>query len=84
MSLKLSYQLSTPLIVHVVKSLPYHMLSTVRRGYTHMKQNEIRDNFAKIMHDVCYDVEVEPAVQLLQGESFIQNYQYWLKRASRH
>ena len=31
-----------------------------------MRHNEIRDTFAKIMHDICYDVEVE-----LQGESFI-------------
>ena len=23
------------------------------------------------MHDICYDVEVEPTLQLLQGESFI-------------
>ena len=39
--------------------------------YTHVSQNEIRDNFANIMHDVCYDVEVEPTRALPQGESFI-------------
>ena len=36
-----------------------------------MRHNQIRDNFAKLMQDVCYDVTVEPTLQLLQGESFI-------------
>ena len=40
-------------------------------GYTHMRHIEIRDTFDKIMHDVCFDVEVERTLQLLQGESFI-------------
>ena len=60
-----------PLIVHVVKSLLYHMLSTAKCGYTHMRHNKIRDTFADIMHDVCYDVEVEPTLQLLQSEALI-------------
>ena len=36
-----------------------------------MRHNEIRDTFAKILHDLYYDVEFEPTLQLLQGESFI-------------
>ena len=38
-------------------------------GCTRISKNEIRDSFAKTMHDVLYDVEVEPTIQLLQGES---------------
>ena len=47
------------------------MLSNVQRGYTHMRHNEIRVTVAKMMHYVCYDFEVEPTLQLLQGESLI-------------
>ena len=36
-----------------------------------MRHKKFRDIFAKIMHDVCYYVEVEPTLQLLQGKSFI-------------
>ena len=36
-----------------------------------LNTTQLRDTFAKIMHDVCYDVEAEPILQLLQGESFI-------------
>ena len=36
-----------------------------------MRHNEIRDIFAKIIYEVCYDVEVEPTPQLLQDKSFI-------------
>ena len=35
-----------------------------------MRHDAIRDTFAKIMDDVCYDVEIEPHLQPLQGESF--------------
>ena len=60
------------LIDQMVKSLPYRMLSTVQGGYKPMKSNEIQDTLAKIMHDFSYDVEVEPTLQLLQGEAFIK------------
>ena len=36
-----------------------------------MRHNKIQDTLAKIMHDVWYDIEVEPTPQFLQGESFI-------------
>ena len=43
-----------------------------RRLFSHASQcyNEIRDVFAKIMRDVCYDFEIEPKLQTLEGESF--------------
>ena len=31
---------------------------------------ETRDTFARLMNEVCYDVEIEPKLQSLQGESF--------------
>ena len=46
-----------------MKRLRYLMPPTVRRVGTHMRHNEIRDTFAKIMEDVCYDVEAEPTHQ---------------------
>ena len=39
-------------------------------GYTDMRHDELRDTFAKTMKDVCFDVEVEPKLQRLEGESF--------------
>ena len=42
------------------------------KGHRHLRHNEIRDTFAKIIHDVCYDVDVEPTLQLLRRESFIR------------
>ena len=47
-----------------------HSLHCGKGGYTHMRHNEIRDTFAKILRDVCYDVEIEPKLQTLEGESF--------------
>ena len=38
-----------------------------------MSNNEIRDTFATLMSEVCFDVEIEPKLQLLQGESFVNN-----------
>ena len=48
-----------PLMVHVVKSLPYHLLSTLRMwggGYTHMRHNKIRDNIKPM------GVKVQPLI----------------------
>ena len=33
-------------------------------------RHDIRDTFAELMNEVCYDVEIEPHLQSLQGESF--------------
>ena len=35
-----------------------------------MRHNEIRDTFAKLLGDVCNDVEIEPKLQPLEGEIF--------------
>ena len=40
-------------------------------GYTQMRHDEIRDTFAAIMKDVCFDVEIEPKLQPLDGDSFV-------------
>ena len=32
--------------------------------------NEIRDTFATLLDEVCHDVEIEPKLQSLEGESF--------------
>ena len=33
-------------------------------------RHELRDTFTKFMDDICYDVEIEPKLQPLEGESF--------------
>ena len=38
-----------------------------------MSNNEIRETFATLMSEVCFDVEIEPKLQLLQGERFVNN-----------
>ena len=35
-----------------------------------MRHNEIRDTFANLMDEVCHDVQIEPMLQELQGETF--------------
>ena len=36
-----------------------------------MRHNEVRDTFASVMNEVCYDVEIEPKLQPLEVESFV-------------
>ena len=48
-----------------------HALHCAKCGCTHIRHNEIRDTFANLMNEVCYDVEIEPKLQPLQGESFV-------------
>ena len=50
-----------------------HALHCEKGGYTHMRHNEIRDTFATLVSEVCFGVEIEPKVQSLQGESFVNN-----------
>ena len=47
-----------------------HALLCSKGGYTHMRHDAIRDTFAELMNEVCHDVEIEPHLQSLQGESF--------------
>ena len=37
-----------------------------------MRHDEIRDTFSAIMKKVCFDVEIEPKLQLLEGEFFFR------------
>ena len=50
-----------------------HALDCAKGGYTHIRHNEIRDTFANLNNEVCHDVEIEPKLQPLQGESFVNN-----------
>ena len=38
-----------------------------------MRLEKIRGTFASLMSEVCYDVEIEPKFQSLQGENFDKN-----------
>ena len=38
-----------------------------------MRHYEIRDTFANLMSEGCYDVEIDPKLQSLQSESFVNN-----------
>ena len=46
----------------------WHMPSTVRKGYTHMRHNDLRDSFANLLSDICHD-EIERHLQPLQRET---------------
>ena len=47
-----------------------HALHCLKGGYTHMRHNELHYSFANFLSDVCHDVEIEPYLQPLQGETF--------------
>ena len=49
------------------------MRFTVQRVVTHTEENEIRDTVANLMNEVCHDVEIEPKLQPLKGQSFVNN-----------
>ena len=49
------------------------MRYTVQRAVTHIRHNQIRDTFANLINEVCHDVEIEPKLQALQCESFVNN-----------
>ena len=50
-----------------------HALHCAKGGYTHIRHNGIRDTFANLTNEVCHDVEIEPKLQPLQGEIFVNN-----------
>ena len=50
-----------------------HALHCAKGGYTHLRHNEIRDTFANLMNEVCHDDEIDPKLQPLQSESFLNN-----------
>ena len=45
-------------------------LQCPKRRYTHMRHNELRNSIANLLSHVCYDVEIEPHLKLLQIETF--------------
>ena len=47
-----------------------HALHCPKGGYTHIRHNDIRDSLANLMNEVCDDVELEPILQPLHGETF--------------
>ena len=47
-----------------------HALHCAKGGYNHLRHNGIRDTFAALLGDVCNDVEIEPKIQPLEGETF--------------
>ena len=50
-----------------------HVLHYAKSGYTHITRNEVRDTLTNFMNEVSHDVEIEPKLQPLQGESFVIN-----------
>ena len=50
-----------------------HSLHCLKGRYTHLRHNEIRDCFGELLNQVCHDVEIEPKLLPLQGESFASN-----------
>ena len=44
-----------------------HALHCAKGGYTHVRHSEIRDSFADVMKDVCFDVELEPKLHPLDS-----------------
>jgi hypothetical protein len=46
-----------------------HALSCPRGGFPMVRHNEIRDITANLLTEVCHDVQIEPCLQPLTGES---------------
>ena len=44
-------------------------MSCPRGGYPTIRHDEVRDLFAKLLIDVCHDVQREPKLQPLNGET---------------
>ena len=47
-----------------------HALHCPKGGYTHIRHNDIRDSFANPLDEVSDDVDLEPCLQFLRGETF--------------
>ena len=43
----------------------------MQRAVTHIKHKETRDTFANLMNEFCHDIDIEPKLQPLQTESFV-------------
>ena len=47
-----------------------YSLHCPKGGYTHLRNNKIRDTFATLLDEVCHDVEIDPKIQSLESENF--------------
>lgn len=45
-----------------------HAMSCMKGGFIHRRHDDVRDLFATLLKDVCYDIEVEPHLETLTGE----------------
>ena len=50
-----------------------HCLTCRHGGYVVMRHNQIRDTIADVMKEVCHDVQVEPHLIPIEGESLINS-----------
>ena len=46
-----------------------HVMTCTKGGFVHGMHDDVRDQFASLLKDVCHDVYVEPHLQTLRGES---------------
>ena len=46
-----------------------HAMQCVNGGFVHKRHDRVRDMFAKLLDEVCYDVRVEPPLEPLTGEA---------------
>ena len=45
-----------------------HSLSCKKGGFVILRHNNIRDTTAKLLEEVCYDVQIEPRLIPIAGE----------------
>ena len=46
-----------------------HAMQCANGGFVHKRHDRVRDMFAKLLDEVCYDVRVEPPLEPLTGEA---------------
>ena len=47
-----------------------HALICSKGGFVHLRHNQVRDLYAKMLREVCFDVQKEPVLLPLSGEQF--------------
>ncbi len=55
-----------------------HLLSCSRGGFPSLRHNEVRDLTARLLTEVCNDVQIEPELQEITTE-VIPEHQQWCK-----
>ena len=50
------------------KFTPDHAMQCLNGGFIHKRHDKIRDTFAKLLDEACYDVRIEPPLTPLTGE----------------